>query len=158
MTKENVDIPPCICSGPGYCPLFRQKMEGRFYELCSDKCPPENPCRKGASALYRKLWLDIGGPNGSKYSPMKQAAPSPTAQPPGLFQQVKNVAVSLVNYARAGLPQVSEEVYKTRRATCDACEQREPTQDRCLACGCFLSSKLLDKLKMQTESCPLKKW
>lgn len=35
---------PCICPVKGYCERYKRHMSGRPYQICADKCPPEQPC------------------------------------------------------------------------------------------------------------------
>lgn len=66
--------------------------------------------------------------------------------------------------AAGGRGPTSEEKAE-RRAICNACDQRDPKEDRCLACGCWLEAHLLHlppipfgKLDAATQICPLHKW
>lgn len=47
----------CHCEGPGWCDTYKQDMPGRFYEVCSGKCPPERPCPPPERvAKYKTKW------------------------------------------------------------------------------------------------------
>lgn len=44
---------------------------------------------------------------------------------------------------------------------CQTCEKFDPTHQRCLLCGCRCTtspSPFLNKLRMASQKCPLKKW
>jgi len=71
---------------------------------------------------------------------------------PGVITLAANFAKAMANYVADGLTNVSAEEYEARTQICTLCEQR--TNDRCSACGCFLSKKAA----MRAMECPLGKW
>jgi hypothetical protein len=75
------------------------------------------------------------------------------AEYPSWFRQGMNLGQALIRAARKGFPVTTESERAARRALCDACPERT-ADDRCRACGCFLTAKL----RMASERCPLGKW
>tara|TARA_R100000008_G_scaffold26150_1_gene14237 strand:- start:21378 stop:21617 length:240 start_codon:yes stop_codon:yes gene_type:complete len=61
---------------------------------------------------------------------------------------------SLMRYAMQGFPNVSEKVYEDRMMICNSCELLNKEKGACMACGCAVEYKG----RMETESCPKKKW
>jgi hypothetical protein len=86
----------------------------------------------------------------------KEETPVPVELPP-LSKQLKTLATSMVDYAKSGFKNVSDEVYNERNAICGGCEFFDALalagMGRCLKCGCSGV-----KLKLATSSCPIKKW
>ena len=82
-------------------------------------------------------------------SPPPRVARNPS---PSLFQQAWNLARSLVEFVADGCETVSCEQYAARLQVCDICPERQ--EDRCTACGCFLSLKA----RGRAFTCPLQKW
>ncbi len=71
---------------------------------------------------------------------------------PGTLQMAANFAKAMVDYVSDGLQNVTREQYEARAEVCTLCDQR--VNDRCAACGCFLSKKA----SMRAMVCPLGKW
>jgi hypothetical protein len=76
---------------------------------------------------------------------------------PGAMKMGWEALKAGLKHLAGGMKEVSEETYRTRLGVCmSPCEQwnRDETEPRCLACGCFLK----EKAKWASEDCPLKKW
>lgn len=75
---------------------------------------------------------------------------------PPLATQAGNLLGSTARFIASGGATVSQEEYDRRRAICLACPTRRyvAAQDRCEACGCYLSVKPWGK----AESCPDGHW
>ena len=73
-------------------------------------------------------------------------------QPPSLSQQAWNLARALADFVADGCRSVSEEQYRRRLETCDACDQRRG--NRCMKCGYRLSLKA----RGRAFRCPEDKW
>lgn len=54
----------------------------------------------------------------------------------------------------------SEAEYRRVRRICEGCDNWEPAKEQCSVCGCGGRSKvvLLNKLRIETETCPEGKW
>lgn len=102
------------------------------------------------SAAYQELLAIPAGPPATE--------PVGTATAASLAGQAWQAGVAYARWAAAGLPVLDAEQVARRRAACDACDQRDPEQDRCRACGCYLSGVILNKIRMATEDCPLGRW
>ena len=75
-------------------------------------------------------------------------------QSPNLAQKGWSLTKSLMRYAMSGFPNVGEEIYEKRMLICNGCEHLNRAHSSCMVCGC----KVEYKGRMETESCPKKKW
>ncbi len=73
-------------------------------------------------------------------------------RPPSLLRQAWNLAQALADFVADGCKTVTEEQYRQRLKTCDACDRRR--ENRCMECGCRLSLKA----RGRAFKCPLDKW
>ncbi len=78
---------------------------------------------------------------------------SPAEYPP-LATQATNLAGSLRDWLRAGLPITPAAERMRRRAICQGCPHFDAEARRCRACGCFGSVKPW----LATATCPQGKW
>lgn len=70
-------------------------------------------------------------------------------------------ALALIRWAWAGFPTREEREYQRVYAICSGCEQWDKEAEKCNHCGCGGKADgpvWRNKLKMTTETCPLKKW
>jgi len=76
---------------------------------------------------------------------------------PRLPDMVASFGTSMTTFIKAGLPVVSEEVFKERHRICSSCPLWDAEAaiywGRCKLCGCFQL-----KLHIGTEKCPKGKW
>jgi len=128
-------------------------------DICK-KCPSTCSNQKSLSFLsdscsecplsyieYNQKWgqFDCGSPKNES---------SPT-----IIQMGQNLTKSTVNWVKSGLPLVTKEIYKQRLKICKNCQYWLPNarlgMGKCnhSKCGC---TKI--KLKLATESCPIKLW
>ena len=74
--------------------------------------------------------------------------------------RLKNVTKAITRVSNAILKNapifVTDEIFKTREAICNKCDQLK--DGYCQACGCRCHGKLINKLRLTTESCPRKLW
>jgi hypothetical protein len=81
---------------------------------------------------------------------------------PGLLIAAKNAAgavARVITAAAAGQPvQVAEAEFQRRMSLCTACENFIKESQRCAKCACYLTSQVIGKARMATESCPIGKW
>lgn len=70
-----------------------------------------------------------------------------------------NFATALSKWAFAGFPTCTPEEIETRLAICQACPEFTGG-NHCSRCGCFCveGNRLINKLAMKSEKCPLGKW
>ena len=73
---------------------------------------------------------------------------------PNLIKKGFTLGKALFKYASEGFPNVSKEVYEERLLTCNGCEFLNRKKETCMVCGCVIEYKA----RMETESCPQKKW
>lgn len=88
--------------------------------------------------------------------PTKAGKPS---NPPSLLERAVSFAAASARHALAGFPMRTEDQIKSILEThCQPCP--EFTGRECRLCGCKTNEKkrLLNKLAMATEHCPLGKW
>ena len=94
-------------------------------------------------------------PNPKKEEPQKpnkeKVAPP---KPPNVFKMMKSFGKDLSKYVLAGAPNCSQEDYKERLLTCDACPHLMRNVMRCGKCGCLVEHKA----KWRTTTCPISKW
>ncbi len=139
--KEGINCPKkCLPVSPA-----------RWWELCSQNCPPEQPCNEEDSIAVRR---HCGG-----------YYPEPP-KPPSLLQMVKEFAyanLAELAHRTSGKPGPTWKEKEDRRKICDSCDQRDKETDSCTICGCSLEAKLLPpillgKLDMATQVCPKNLW
>lgn len=77
---------------------------------------------------------------------------------PWLLIRGWNFTQALARWALAGLPRRSQAEIDARLAICQSCEFLK--NDRCVKCGCACveRNRLINKLALATEKCPLGKW
>lgn len=73
---------------------------------------------------------------------------------PSLIDMMKTFSKEVVEYAKKGAPNVTENQYKTRLSTCSDCPDLKREAMRCGACGCLVEHKA----KWATSNCPKNKW
>jgi hypothetical protein len=71
---------------------------------------------------------------------------------PSVFQQAKNLAKSVYDYAASGAEKAPEKIYKSRIEICEGCDKL--SKGRCSECGCFVKMKAA----WGSEECPIGKW
>jgi|SRR5690606_36547048 len=78
-------------------------------------------------------------------------------QKPSFVEQVINYGHALVDYAKDGFQDVSDEIYQERLSICKSCEFYDKEQNKCSQCGCTMAgeSGFKSKLRMANQSCPL---
>tara|TARA_Y100001963_G_C6606570_1_gene365033 strand:- start:33 stop:419 length:387 start_codon:yes stop_codon:yes gene_type:complete len=94
-------------------------------------------------------------PNPKKEEPQKPNKEKVTPpKPPNVFKMMKSFGKDLSKYVLAGAPNCSQEDYKERLLTCDACPHLMRNVMRCGKCGCLVEHKA----KWRTTTCPISKW
>jgi len=73
---------------------------------------------------------------------------------PNLAKKGWSLTKSLMRYAMSGFPNVEEELFERRMLICNGCESLNKKSAKCGVCGCVVEYKG----RMETESCPKKKW
>ena len=125
-------------------------LEGRKRSICRGEAdlPFEGP--NGVNA-YRAHW---------GLSPLSapRIPPSPPAEPPSLLIRGWNFAAAMARWTLAGLPRRTQAEIDERLAICQTCEFLR--NDHCTQCGCACveQNRLINKLALATETCPLDKW
>lgn len=66
----------------------------------------------------------------------------------------KNLASSMVSWAKSGFKTVSTNEYKQRLNICKECDFFDKEQGRCKICGCFMVAKGW----LASENCPKNLW
>jgi hypothetical protein len=77
---------------------------------------------------------------------------------PSLLIRGWNFATAMARWAGAGMPRRSQLEIEERLAVCQSCEFLR--NQHCVKCGCACVEKnrLMNKLALATEKCPLGKW
>jgi hypothetical protein len=77
---------------------------------------------------------------------------------PALVIRGWNFAKAIARWTLAGLPRRSQAEIEERLAICQACPHLQ--NDHCQKCGCACveQNRLMNKLALATERCPLGKW
>jgi hypothetical protein len=73
---------------------------------------------------------------------------------PSLLDKTVNFAKAVAQQDVAGFPSVPEKVFLARLAVCETCDRREPSNETCKECGCYLRVKAW----WATQDCPLGRW
>jgi hypothetical protein len=83
---------------------------------------------------------------------------SSVSQEPPLLIRGWNFAAALARWTLAGLPRRTQVEIEARLAICQACEFLK--NNHCGKCGCACNEKnrLINKLALATERCPIGKW
>lgn len=76
----------------------------------------------------------------------------PGRKKPRMVRQAWNLAQAMSAFVADGFKTLSEDQYRVRLETCDACDRREGS--RCTECGCYLRLKA----RGRAFDCPLGKW
>jgi len=75
-------------------------------------------------------------------------------QSPSFFEKVANFAEALIDHAKTGFENVSEEEKNKRMEICKTCDKFDKSTETCNLCGCHCNRKTAWK----SSECPLKKW
>ena len=125
-------------------------LEGRKRSICRGEAdlPVEGP--NGVNT-YRAHW-------GLPPLPTPRIPLSSTAEPPSLLIRGWNFAAAMARWTLAGLPRRTQAEIDERLAFCQTCEFLR--NDHCTQCGCACveQNRLINKLALATETCPLGKW
>lgn len=73
--------------------------------------------------------------------------------PPTPFEMAGSAMQSTAQWLAAGAPVVDELTYLSRSVECSLCWRWDARAQRCLECGCYAI-----KLRLATETCPLRRW
>jgi len=73
---------------------------------------------------------------------------------PNIINKAWNLTKSIVDYAKSGFEDASQDKYKERLTICDSCELLDKDNGSCTICGCIMSVKA----KWDVEKCPENKW
>lgn len=73
---------------------------------------------------------------------------------PSIWQMAKTFSKELATWVKSGAPVVTEDDYKKRLSTCNACPFLDRKVMRCKECGC----KVEHKAKWKTTDCPVGNW
>jgi len=73
---------------------------------------------------------------------------------PNIINKAWNLSKSLLDYAKSGFDDTSQEKYKERLTICNNCELLNKKKGTCTVCGCVMSVKA----KWDVEKCPEDKW
>jgi hypothetical protein len=84
--------------------------------------------------------------------------PNEKQELPPIWIRGLNFAIAMANYAAIGFVRCTQEKIDGRLAICQDCS--DFTGDHCSRCGCACveSNRLLNKLALESEHCPLGKW
>lgn len=94
--------------------------------------------------------------------PAPQTEPRPAKRPPKVGPSMLirgwNFATAMARWTAAGMPRRTESQIAERLAICQGCSHLQA--DHCALCGCACveQNRLINKLALATETCPLGKW
>ena len=71
-----------------------------------------------------------------------------------MLNKAWNLTKSIVDYAKSGFEDASQDKYKERLTICDLCEFLDKDKGSCTICGCAMAVKA----KWDIEKCPKGKW
>lgn len=69
-----------------------------------------------------------------------------------------NFAQAIVRWTLAGMPRRTQEEIDNRLAICQSCEFLENHHCTKCGCACVETNRLINKLALTTEKCPVGKW
>ena len=85
--------------------------------------------------------------------------PSPeSANLPPLLIRGWNFAKAMARWTLGGMPRRSQAEIEARLAICQACEFLKNNHCTQCGCACVATNRLINKLALATESCPLGRW
>lgn len=123
-----------------------------------DRCPISGSRCYGEQQPWACKTADRGESSRRMLAELGNAKPRVEPKPayPPLARQAASAVASAVRFVADGFATVSQEEFNHRRAICEACPTRRyvADEDRCEACGCYLSIKPWSKV----ESCPDGHW
>lgn len=80
---------------------------------------------------------------------------------PSIIQKAAHYAEAIATHIATGSHTRTDAEVSDLLQVCHACDRYNAEKSTCTVCGCRLSqsrSAYLSKLRMKTQSCPLKKW
>ena len=119
-----------------------QQFEGLNREICRGQRLPRDRCN-----ALRKLWKlpPLPGPDGK------------STLPP-LVIRGWNFAQAMTRWSLAGMPRRTQEEIDERLAICQSCEFLQNNHCTKCGCACIEKNRLMNKLALATESCPIGRW
>lgn len=83
---------------------------------------------------------------------------TPKEEFPGVVKRLKTFTKAIAKWALAGCPTRTKEEVEEIFKICSSCEHF--TGSHCNQCGCYCieENRLVNKLTIKTEHCPLNKW
>jgi hypothetical protein len=88
----------------------------------------------------------------------EQSQPLPLPKLPPLLIRGWNFSQALARWALAGMPRRSQPEIDERLAICQTCEYLKHQHCQKCGCACVETNRLMNKLALATERCPLGKW
>ena len=150
---------PCECPTPAQGIMCKRRCLNinpeRWWELCSQNCPPERPCDKDDSLTVRK-YCDGGL--------IKLEKVTPEERKESLWQKFLLAMKDEIAWRAAGGRGPTPEEKADRRSKCDGCKKHhDESSDSCKLCGCYLEAgllppRLMGKLDCATQRCPIGLW
>lgn len=153
MTKPCQYIGPLFMSGNG---KFPDQYRCMHKDIERPLCNLSNPTKH----LIGNILLPACDTCPLYDAPKAAARQSPVSSEPqpNIFQKGFNFAVAMAKWTTNGFPTRTEEEINARLAICRQCP--ELMNDHCKKCGCACteSNRMINKLLLATEKCPLGKW
>jgi hypothetical protein len=111
-------------------------------------------------ALEKPTPVTASGASGASTLPTLQRSNAPTLPAPlTIAKNAASAAKRVITAAAAGhAVQVTEVEFQRRMTICIACENYIKETERCARCACFLTSQIVGKARLATETCPVGKW
>lgn len=135
------------------------QFKGRMREICRGEADGMSDEKVNK---YRKLWnLPPLGMSQEEWnatrSPSRQKLASVQPLPPLLIRGW-NFATAMWRWTSAGFPMRTQQDIDTRLAICQGCEFFANNACSQCGCGCTEETRLINKLALSTEKCPVGKW
>jgi len=90
--------------------------------------------------------------------PANRPGPSARKSPPSLLIRGWNFATALARWTTAGMPRRTEAEIAERLAICQSCPHLQADHCNLCGCACVETNRLINKLALATERCPVGKW
>lgn len=86
------------------------------------------------------------------------SSPQPSCPPPSILIRGWNFTSAMARWAVAGMPRRTQAQIEQRLAICQGCPHFHDNQCMKCGCACVEKNRLINKLALATEKCPIGKW
>jgi hypothetical protein len=150
VVPREPEVAPCHCTTAEEAKTCNRaglnSMGTRLFELCSNKCPAQRPCKEGLSEAYRKLWDSPEYKESRLMAQQQESLP----QKPSLFQKAASLTKSMMGWVGTGFKTRTEKEQEAILDICRKCDKFNPTAVSCSLCGCNMPLKV----RLANSKCP----